>query len=215
MKDKSISNIISKLLLVVTAVTFLVIIILFILDKYTVALLVEDTFFVVLTIISLWLVPKFEQHFKLNMTESVKVQLYIFLFALFMVGNVYNVIPITLWFDKILHLMSGIFLTSIGILFAKKWIPNGRRKTIAYIGFMYSVTIAVLWELVEFLGDIIMSVVFPSYPFRLQTFHITEPIWFLPQPHGLADTMIDVTLGVLGAFIVMMYYRYSKKHSIK
>lgn len=210
MNNKNISKIVSVVLLLTTIITFFVIVIMYIMGKYSLDLLFEDTFFVFLTLISISLLSRLERDLKLKLPEILKIQIYIFLFALMMVGNVYNVITSTLWFDKVLHLMSGMFVTWIGILFAKKWNPDGNVKTFGYIGFLYSATVALLWEIVEFLGDIFMSLVFPLYPVKLQTFHITESIWILPQPHGLADTMIDVTLGVLGAFMFMVYYRRSR-----
>lgn len=204
------SKVVSTVILLITIVSFMVILVMYFRGNYTSSLLLEDTFFVFLTVVSVGLLSRVEKHYLLDLKEVVRTLIYLFLFALLMVGNVYDVIAKTLWFDKLLHFMSGIFLTYIGIEFAKKWIHKRNRKVYGYIGFMYSATVTLLWEIIEFIGDIIMFIVFPEYLFRLQTFHLTEPILFLPQPHGLADTMIDVTLGVLGAFLVMLHYSYHK-----
>ena len=139
------------------------------------------------------------------------IQLYLFVFALLVAGNVYNVIPNTLWFDKVLHIVSGSFMAAIGLLFAKKWVPLSPVKIKSYIAFMYSLTVSLLWEVFEFIGDTLMSIVIPSYEFRLQTFHLSHTFWFFPQPFGLFDTMIDVTLGFIGALLYVLYYRYSNK----
>lgn len=211
MIGNKLTKMITTAMLLVSIITFVVIIIMYIMGKYTFALLIEDTFFVLLTIISVLLLPKLEKYFKLELSVSLSIQIYVFLFALLIVGNVYDVLLRVLWYDKILHFASGIFVTSIGILFAKKWIPNGNIKILGYIGFLYSATTTLLWEIIEFVGDILMSVVYPSYTLRMQGFHISQSIWILPQPYGLADTMIDVTLGVLGAFLCMLYYRHLKE----
>ena len=211
MKKNSISKIVFIIAISIIIITFGYIVIMYFFGNYSMELLLEDTLFVSLALIFMLILPKLEKYYKIDLTENIKVQLYLFVFALLIVGNVYNIIDDTLWFDKVLHFISGSFLASIGILFANKWIPNSSTKIKVYVAFMYSASITLLWEIIEFIVDIFLSIVYPSYEFRLQFFHIEKVVWILPQPFGLLDTMLDVILGVLGAFLFVTYYKHKQK----
>ena len=211
MNKNTISKVIYTMTVSITIITFVLIVIKYFMGEYSIELLVEGTFFVSLVLIFMLLLPRLEKYFKIDLPINIRVQLYLFVFGLLIVGNVYNLINHTLWFDKILHFISGSFLASIGILFANKWIQHSSKRIKGYVAFMYSLSITLLWEIIEFVSDIFVSTVYPSYEYTMQFFHIEKEVWILPQPFGLVDTMLDITLGVLGAFLLVTYYCLTQK----
>lgn len=211
MNKNTISKVIFTMTVSITIITFILIVIMYFMGEYSLELLFEDTFFISIALIFLLLLPSLEKYFKIDLPIHIKIQLYLFIFGLLIVGNVYNVIVDTLWFDKILHFISGSFLASIGILFANKWIPQSSTRIKGYVAFIYSASITLLWEIIEFVVDIFISIIYPSYEYRMQFFHIEKVVWIFPQPFGLLDTMLDVVLGVLGAYLFVIYYRRTQR----
>jgi hypothetical protein len=191
--------------------TFIGSLILFFVEDLEISLLLENTFFIFIAIVSMLSVNVFEKYFKLVFPWGLKIALYVFFFGLFIVGNVYKVFISTEWFDKILHFSSGGFLAFTGILFGYKWLPTASLKVKGYIGIMYAVFVAVLWEIFEFVGDVLLSLIYPTYEYRMQFFHVDYSVWIFPQPYGLLDTMLDVILDLLGAIIVVVIYINWKK----
>lgn len=218
MSKELISKIIFVGTLSITVVTVIRIVILFFLGDYSLSLFIEDAFFCILMVLFLWILPRLERHYAIRLPFNLRVQLYLFALGLLIVGNVYDLIGATLWFDKLLHFMSGSFLASIGMIFASKWIPASPIRIKSYVAFLYSATISLVWEIIEFVGDIVLILVYPSYEYTMQFYHVEHKLWVLRQPYALVDTMLDVILGVLGALLFLFIYRRvhheSKDHTI-
>ncbi len=206
MSKNKIYSLVTLIINSVIIITLVSIIIMYFIGNYSFNQLLEDIFFISLTVCCILFLPRLERYYKIIFPLNVKVLMYLFIFGLFIVGNVYNLFMNTIWFDKLLHLTSGYFLASIGLLFANKWLSHSRVVVKSYIAFMYSLSIVLLWEVFEFIGDILISIVLPSYEYAMQFYHIEREVWILPQPYPLVDTMLDVILGVIGALIFVIYY---------
>ena len=211
MNKHKILKVILTLIVSITIITYVAIVIMFLKGDYSLELLYENTFFVLSALACILILPRLERYYAIKFTVSIKVQLYLFIFGLIIVGNVYDVLYHTIWFDKILHFLSGSFLASIGILFVNKWTPFASKRIKGYIAFLYSASITLLWEIFEFLLDILLSILYPTYEYTMQFFHLEKEIWILPQPYTLVDTMFDVIFGVLGAIVFVTIYIHTQK----
>ena len=147
-----------------------------------------------------------------------------------MVGHVYYLYYLLPWWDDLLHFTAGIIFALLGFEFSRA-LCRGRSADvsvllIAIFGFCFSVTISVLWEFGEYATDILFGLdtqsdtiiheissfdLNPDPGIRGTVGNIDEVI-INGQPLGvggyldigLIDTMSDLLLEALGAFIVSL-----------
>lgn len=104
----------------------------------------------------LYFVPFFvAKVFKIGLPVLLEVFYYLFIFASLILGEVFAFYGPFLWWDVVLHFLSGFVFTGIGFALLK--ILNKERKiskpVTMIFAFCFSVTIGVLWECVEFSFD--------------------------------------------------------------
>lgn len=125
------------------------------------------------------LYPVYEFHFLI----------YFFCFLLYTVGLVmqgYSYIP---FYDKFAHTLSGVFFTLLGVIFfyllkSKKMIEKSDLPLLSVFCLSFSVAIAGIWEI----GEYLVGIIFPSLD---------------PQQvnvSGVNDTMQDIIVCVFGSF---------------
>lgn len=147
-----------------------------------------------------------------------------------MVGHVYYLYYLLPWWDDLLHFTAGIIFALLGFEFSRA-LCRGRSADvsvllIAIFGFCFSVTISVLWEFGEYATDILFGLdtqsdtiiheissfdLNPDPGIRGTVGNIDEVI-INGQPLGvggyldigLIDTMSDLLLEALGAFIISL-----------
>lgn len=107
------------------------------------------------------------------------------------------------WLDKVIHTSSGVLFTFVGfllfyILKAEKRVERHEAGQGALFSVSFSMTIAVLWEFLEYALDFILH----NDPQRVAT-------------TGIHDTMQDLLVCALGSLImfvsIFVYYRTGKK----
>lgn len=107
------------------------------------------------------------------------VMLFIFLsMYLGKIANLYDLIPI--W-DKILHFLSGLILTEIGIDVYKRLGGENNEKLQLFFAFLFAAASAGIWEIYEFTTDFLFSLT--------------------SQNNSLTDTMLDIIFGTLASLI--------------
>lgn len=120
------------------------------------------------------------------------------IFVSFFLGDLMNFYEKFKWWDKSLHFLSGIVLTIAGFYIIDA--INIRQKAtlitdsffIAFFSFCFANTAGKLWEVAEFITDVI---------------GVTHQ-----SQGGLEDTMWDVILNMIGALITtIIYYYYRRK----
>ena len=104
------------------------------------------------------------------------------------------------WWDLALHTASGFLLGIVGFiaLFVINGLdsrPEGMRPAfLAVFGFTFAVTLGVLWEIYEFLGDTLV----PSWDMQIRR-------------EGVRDTMVDLIVDAAGAAVVaLLGYAYCR-----
>lgn len=141
------------------------------------------------SIFVLMLLPDFlKNRYKIQTPLELDLAITAFIFLGPFLGSFSDFYEKFSWWDTLLHFQSGLLLGIIGFLLV--YILNASKTDkitmspvfVAFFSFTFSVAIAGLWEIYEFLGD----------------------LWFgfNMQRGSLIDTMEDIIVNVIGALIV-------------
>lgn len=136
----------------------------------------------------------------LRKSKTVYLIVLIFIFISMYLANILNFYGIK-YYDKFLHLTSGIILALIGLLIyiylSNGTVKNGMKKaTIIVFPLIFAIAAAGVWEVWEFTTD--------------QLFGLTA------QLNNLHDTMWDIICGTIGGGIFSVFiYLYVKGRNIR
>ncbi|WFA09107.1 hypothetical protein [Tissierella sp. Yu-01] len=122
----------------------------------------------------------------------------IFIFMALYLGELKNYYQIILWWDILLHFLSGIYVVLIALKISDNIITKEKRERISnrrykililLFAFSFSITFGTLWEIFEFLGD---------------HFFNTNMV-----KGGLDDTATDLIAHIISGLItaIVMYFK--------
>lgn len=127
----------------------------------------------------------------------------IFIFASFYLGEVQDFYQRLWWWDIALHTTAGLLMGILGFLLvyvlneSKRVELNMTPGFIAFFAFTFALAIGSVWEIFEFSMD--------------QFFGMNMQKTMLGDPSGLTDTMWDIIVNGLGAFVIsFLGYIYLK-----
>jgi len=159
--------------------------------------------------IILFHVPLFlKKKFNLYIPSFFQILALIFIYAHFILGEIFRVFDHSFLFDKILHTTSGIGITLLGVNIINflNEDKNAHLKLspffVAFFSFCFSLMIAVLWEIFEFAVD--------------EIFNSNMQRW-KPTPEellnggielgriGLHDTMVDLIVCLCGSLVASIF----------
>jgi hypothetical protein len=129
----------------------------------------------------------------------------IFVFASLYLGEIQSFYQLFWWWDIALHSSAGLLMGILGFLLV--YLLNESKRVelhmtplfISVFAFIFAVTIGTLWEIFEFFMD------------QLFALNMQKPM--LGDPSGLTDTMWDMIVNAIGAFIVsFMGWWYLKRN---
>lgn len=201
----------------------------------------ENVFFCLLTLFLL-IVPSFIQvEFKIEIPTTLEIIILLFIFAAEILGEIHAFyVKIPLW-DTLLHTMNGFLAAAIGFSLVDILNRNKRLEFnlsplfMVLVAFCFSMTIGVIWEFFEFFMDscfnmdmqkdtvihAIHSVMLdPSMSNRVYSISSINEVFIngnaLPVNGyidiGLIDTMMDLIVNFVGAFIFSVFgFFYLKK----
>jgi uncharacterized membrane protein YjdF len=118
----------------------------------------------------------------------------IFIFASFYLGEVQDFYQRLWWWDIALHTTAGLLMGILGFLLvyilneSKRVELNMNPGFIAFFAFTFALAIGSVWEIFEFGMD--------------QFFGMNMQKPMLGDPSGLTDTMWDIIVNALGAFVI-------------
>lgn len=149
-------------------------------------------------------VPSFiSRKWRIYIPSNLQILAVIFIFAHFILGEIFRVYDYSLLFDKILHTTSGLAFAAVG--FSLVNLLNESKNThlelspffVALFSFCFSMMIAGVWEIFEFTMDSITGG-------NMQRWQIIGDILEIENPGrvGLIDTMGDIIVCLIGSFIV-------------
>lgn len=162
---------------------------------------------IMLCVVSLLLynIPSFVQRkFRLYVPSWMHIFILVFIFAHFVLGEVFGAYTASAVFDKVLHATSGFAIALGG--FSLVNILNNSRDThlklspffVAVFAFCFALAIALLWEIIEFASDSLFGTNMQRYIPPANVESSTPP----KQGYGLVDTMVDVIVSTASAFVV-------------
>ncbi len=201
----------------------------------------ENVFFCLLTLFLL-VIPSFIQvEFRIEIPTTLEIIILLFIFAAEILGEIHAFyVKIPLW-DTLLHTMNGFLAAAIGFSLVDILNRNKRLEFhlsplfMVLVAFCFSMTIGVVWEFFEFFMDsffnmdmqkdtvihAIHSVMLdPSMSNRVYTISSINEVLIngnaLPVNGyidiGLIDTMMDLIVNFVGAFIFSVFgFFYLKK----
>lgn len=201
----------------------------------------ENVFFCLLTLFLL-VIPSFIQvEFRIEIPTTLEIIILLFIFAAEILGEIHAFyVKIPLW-DTLLHTMNGFLAAAIGFSLVDILNRNKRLEFhlsplfMVLVAFCFSMTIGMVWEFFEFFMDsffnmdmqkdtvihAIHSVMLdPSMSNRVYTISSINEVLIngnvLPVNGyidiGLIDTMMDLIVNFVGAFIFSVFgFFYLKK----
>lgn len=118
----------------------------------------------------------------------------IFIFASLYLGEIQGFYHRFWWWDMVLHASAGLLMGIVGFFLI--YILNESKRVelhmtpffISLFAFLFAVAIGAFWEIFEFSMD------------QLFGFNMQKPM--LGDPSGLTDTMWDMIVNAIGAFII-------------
>lgn len=145
----------------------------------------------------------FNKILKITLSEKLKISLILFIAGAQVCGTVLEFYHKFLWWDTMLHFVSGIIFYFVGETVIK-WLNDKTTKsnisTIIIIAFsiFFALSSGVVWEIFEFLVDIGLG----------QNMQITEGLY---GREAVMDTMIDLISLTLGTIVTSIIDMYRKK----
>lgn len=145
--------------------------------------------------------PLLDRLLKIRPVYVIHFTLLLFLilsYGIGMVLNGYHRIP---YFDKLMHLLSGIVFTVVGsclfyVFKTELTIEPGDAALNCFFSFDFSLAVAAIWEILEYVIDLILH---------------NDPQNVLTT--GVHDTMQDIIACLAGTLVVVLYlYLYYKKN---
>lgn len=141
-----------------------------------------------------------EHKFKIEISESMHIVFFIFLYGAIYLGEVRDFYYQVPNWDAIQHTLSGGMLGALGFSVVDFLNKNVSMRLsplfIAFFAFCFSVTLGTLWEIYEFSADGILGL-------NMQKF-MTENGTILVGRAALKDTMKDLIVDCGGAFCVCL-----------
>lgn len=119
-----------------------------------------------------------------------------FLFLAPFLGSGYRYYDKFSWWDRIVHFISGILFFGFGVSLAQT-VPGIGIYAILIFGFILSLAMHEIWEVIEFIADSIGRTDHQHWQKRNPVIN-HQPKKAL-QPPGLVDTMSDIIAGIIGA----------------
>ena len=119
----------------------------------------NNAFLCVLSLI-LFTVPTFiQEKFKITLPTLLESIIYIFIFSAEILGEINNFYGIIPHWDTVLHTINGFLAAGIGFSLIDILNQNSKNVNlspvfVAIVAFCFSMTIGVLWEFIEYTGDI-------------------------------------------------------------
>jgi len=141
------------------------------------------------------------RRFQVNIPHEFEVLAVVFIYASLFLGEVHGYYIRFWWWDIVLHTGSGFLLGVLGFLLV--YVMNEKKEVelelnpsfIALFTFVFAMAFGAIWEIFEFSMD--------------KLFGMDMQKAMLGDPSGLTDTMWDLVVDGVGAFIVgVLCYGY-------
>lgn len=168
-----------------------------------------------LGLVVLGLPSTLERKWSFEIPNYMAILYFIFLYCAIYLGEVRNFYYIVPHWDTILHAFSGAMLGAFG--FTLVTILNDSEKVsvtlsplfVCLFAFCFALAVGAVWEIYEFTGD-------SFFGLNMQKFRTADGTLLIGRA-ALSDTMKDIIIDSVGAFIVVIigYFTLSKRKGKK
>lgn len=168
--------------------------------------------FVVSLLLTVLFIPIiFRNQLQVEIPAEFHLTAVLFTFAALYLGEVQQFYQRVWWWDIALHASAGLLMGILGFLLI--YILNESKRIdihlapgfIAFFAFTFAVTIGTVWEIFEFAMDHFFGL------------NMQKPM--LGDTSGLTDTMWDMIVNAIGAFLISLsgwwYLKYDKNYFVK
>ena len=171
---------------------------------------ITNTFLVVVTTIVILIPWVVESRYKIDIPDYLEVILLSMLFISVVLGFLHDYYVNVKGFDKFTHILSGVTLSIVA--FQSLYVFNKSKKIalklepfiMSVFAYTFSITLLVVWEFYEFFADTIAYNLDNNTSRNMQRYQWINESLVFPQDYGLYDTMIDLSVGAVGALVVVV-----------
>lgn len=153
-------------------------------------------FVIVVALIIVWLPAVLSNNSNIHIPLEFEFLLNVFIYASIFLGEINGFYTRFWWWDIVLHASSGLALGFIGFLLLYALYQTKHivlpPSLIALFAFSFALSLGALWEIFEFSMDILFETNM--------------------QKNGLVDTMRDIIVDAVGAFVVAVSGYFYVKH---
>lgn len=152
--------------------------------------------------------------FTKNLIRHIPIEIEILLFIMiilqYILGGVHDFYTKIPYYDKLVHFMLPFFIGLIGFLIAYTMYATGRLKasatsTVIFIA-LISLGIGALWEIFEYLSDVLIYPVFPYH-------HFQGNLQQVANVDTMTDLIDDLAGGIFGALLGLVFIRKNARNS--
>jgi len=177
------------------------------------------TTWAIVTFAVTFLYDYFEKNQNIHIPDILETIIIIFIYASMFLSVLFNLYDDVFWWDVVLHTASGVILGFIGFLaiykINRKHSMNISPLLVSTFAFTFAVTMGVIFEIYEFVMDIIFGTDMQSWDLPATTIEIGRAF----QGIGLRDTMSDLIFDTICALsiavICFFLYKKDKKKTLK
>lgn len=175
----------------------------------------ESMFFALITLILSFGSDIIEKRQKIDIPDIIEIVILIFIYSGIFLSIQFNLYYKYFWWDDLLHTLSGIIIGFIGFIVVykinHKYSMDISPLLVALFSYTFAVTLGVLWEILEFSTDVLTGSAHQKWNLP-ETERMMGKIY---QGSGLRDTMSDLIVDSIGAFITAIITYYMYKHRKK
>ena len=163
--------------------------------------------------LALTFLPDYIEHKNIHLPHLLEIFIVIFIFAGIFLSVRFELYYNVFWWDDVLHTLSGVIIGFLGFIIIykinSKYSMDISPLLVAVFAFTFAITMGVLWEIFEFAIDWVFGTTMQSWDLP----HNTTLIGRAFQGSGLRDTMSDLIVNSLGAFLtsVICYFLYKRE----
>jgi hypothetical protein len=150
---------------------------------------------------------------KIDIPDILEIIIVVFIYAGIFLSSMFNLYYTYFWWDDLLHTISGIITGFIGFIVIYKinykYSMDISPVLVAIFSFTFAVTLGVVWEVLEFSCDALVGSAHQKWDLPDTEVLLGKPY----QGSGLRDTMSDLIVDSIGAFItsIITYHMYKNQ----
>jgi hypothetical protein len=154
-----------------------------------------------------------EKKFKIEIPDFLESIFLVFIIAALFLGEVADFFVNISWWDDMLHTISGILVAIVGFSIINSAVKNPKTKivinpfVIALFVFCFSMTVEIIWELIEYTFDTFSA---SSNMLRTRNSITLVPFEGL---EAIRDTMHDIILNVIASLTISVIGYFDAKNN--